>query len=132
MPHALTIVRAILGLVCLFVGTWPAEAQTADVRNPSAVTFTVSVDHAAVDSYEMDILRPDGSVLQTLSLGKPTPDATGTATAALNVQPVAFGVGYHVRVRAKAGTAVSDDALSENTFSRVPGGPSKVVIKGQE
>ena len=108
----------------------PGAMQTVpDVDNPSAVEFTASVDHANVDSYELDIQRPDGSVLQTLNLGKPAPDATGTIRANLNVQPIAFGNGYFVRVRAKAGTAVSAYATSVNKFNRVPGGPSKVEVK---
>jgi hypothetical protein len=101
----------------------------ADVDNPSAVQFTASSDHAAIDSYELDILRADGTVLQTLNLGKPTPDATNTVTAPINVQPVAFATGYSVRVRAKAGTSASDYAVSLNKFNRKPGAPSKAVVK---
>lgn len=113
----------------LFLAT-PAFAQLPpDVNNPSAVQFTASADHAAVDSYELDILRPDGTVLQTLNLGKPTPDATNTCTAPINVQPVTFATGYAVRVRAKSGTAVSEYGVSENKFNRVPGSPTKVTIK---
>jgi uncharacterized protein YfaS (alpha-2-macroglobulin family) len=100
-----------------------------DVNNPTGVTFTASADHATIDSYELDILRPDGTVLQTLNLGKPTPDATNTVTAPINVQPIAFAAGYSVRLRAKAGTAVSDYAVSQNKFNRVPGPPSKVTVK---
>lgn len=122
--------RAWILAAMLVLSASVVQAQTApDVDNPSAVAFTPSADHATVDSYELDILRPDGTVLQTLNLGKPTPDATNTCTAPINVQPVAFGVGYSVRLRAKAGTAVSAYAASENKFNRVPGGPSKVVIK---
>jgi len=108
-----------------------AAMQTlpGDVDNPSGVSFTVSADHALVSSYELDILRPDSTVLQTLNLGKPTPDAAGTATAPINVQPVAFGNGYSVRLRALAGTATSVSVNSENKFNRRPGGPSKVEIK---
>jgi hypothetical protein len=106
-----------------------AVMQAADVDNPSAVSFTVSADHALVSSYELDILRPDSTVLQTLNLGKPTPDAAGTATAPINVQPVAFGNGYSVRLRALAGTATSASVNSDNKFNRRPGGPSKVEIK---
>lgn len=111
--------------------TGTAAAQLVpDVSNPTGVTFTASADHATIDSYELDILRPDGTVLQTLNLGKPAPDVTQTCTAPINVQPVAFGVGYSVQVRAKAGTAVSANVASVNKFNRIPGGPSKVTIKG--
>ena len=118
----------LIGLTCI---ARPAMAQAvpADVDNPSQVLFTPSVDHALIDSYELDILRPDGTVLQTLNLGKPAPDATNTCAANINVQPVAFNTGYSVRLRAKAGTAYSVYTASLNKFNRVPGGPSKLIIK---
>jgi hypothetical protein len=122
--------RLLLPCVLFLFLAVPAFAQLPpDVNNPSAVQFTASADHASVDSYELDILRPDGTVLQTLNLGKPTPDATNTCTAPMNVQPIAFASGYTVRVRAKAGTAVSDYAVSLNKFNRVPGSPTKVLVK---
>lgn len=102
----------------------------ADVKNPTAVTFVADPDHVLIDSYELSIFRPDNTVLQTLNLGKPTPNATTQViTAALSVQPIAFGTGYYVGVRSKVGTTVSDYSLSENKFNRAPGGPSKVVLK---
>lgn len=123
---------AILLLILLGVAV-PASAQTppADVNNPNAVAFTPSVDHAQLDRYDIEILRPDGSVLQTINAGKPVPDATNTCTVPLNVQPVSFGTGYSVRVRSVAGTAKSGDTegLSQNKFNRVPGGPTKAVVK---
>jgi hypothetical protein len=108
----------------------PAFAQTPpDVNNPRAVEFTASTDHAAITNYEMDILRPDGTVLQTINLGKPAPDAANLINAPINVQPVAFAVGYTVRVRAVAGTATSDYANSINKFNRVPGNTGQPVLK---
>lgn len=123
--------RCLRPMLCVVVLLFAsiAHAQVADVTNPSGVTFTASVDHTAVDSYELDILRPDGTTLQTLNLGKPIPDATQTCTAPINVQPVGFGNGYSVQVRARAGTAVSVNSLSLNKFNRVPGAPSKVTVK---
>jgi hypothetical protein len=100
-----------------------------DVNNPSAVEFVASVDHATVDGYELDILRPDNTVLQTINLGKPTPNASSVITAPLNVQPISFGNGYSVRVRARAGTAFSDYTVSVNKFNRVPGPPSKLSLR---
>lgn len=100
----------------------------ADVKNPGAIVFTPSLDHALVDSYELDILRPDGTALQTLNIGKPAVVA-GECTAPLNVQPVTFGVGYSLRLRAVAGGAFSDYTVSVNKFDRVPGGPSKLIVK---
>jgi hypothetical protein len=117
-----------VGLACLYAVAFARQVPPS-INNPSAVTFTASADHSAIESYEADILRPDGSVLQTLNLGKPTPDAAGTITVTLNVQPIAFAQGYRLRLSAKVGTARSDYALSENTFNRVPGAPSKVAVK---
>lgn len=119
-------VGAILGLA---ISTLVLAQTVPDVRNPTGVAFTCSADHAAVSSYELDILKPDSTVLQTLNLGKPAADATNTCNAAINVQPIAFGVGYSMRVRAMAGTAASDYAVSVNKFDRVPGPPSKVTVK---
>jgi hypothetical protein len=121
-------VFAIIALVLAFAA--PAAAQTAEaqIKNPSAVEFEPSTDHALVSAYELDILRPDGSVLQTINLGKPAP-VLNICKASINVQPVAFGKDYSVRVRALAGTAASDYALSLNKFERAPGSPSKVIAK---
>jgi hypothetical protein len=121
--------RRLVYLLATCLCLAPAVVSAQDVNNPSGVTFTASTDHATIDSYELDILRPDGTVLQTLNLGKPTPDATNTVTAPINVQPIAFASGYSVRVRAKAGTAVSDYTVSLNKFNRVPGAPTKVTVK---
>ena len=121
----------LLLLLACAVSLSAAQLPTppADINNPSGIQFTPSTDHANVDSYELDILRPDGTVLQTLNVGKPTPDANNVCTAPINVQPITFGVGYTMRLRAKAGTAYSDYTPSENKFNRVPGGPSKLVLK---
>lgn len=98
------------------------------VKNPSAVTFEPSVDHATIDGYELDIMRPDGTVLQTINLGKPAV-VTNLCTAAVNVQPIAFGKDYWMRARAVAGTSTSPYANSLNPFERAPGGPTKVIAK---
>jgi hypothetical protein len=121
----------ILLLFVFALSTLTLLAQTpADVNNPTSVEFVASVDHALIDSYELDILRPDGSVLQTLNLGKGVPaPTTGVISAPINVQPVAFAVGYTVRIRAKAGSALSENAVSVNKFNRVPGKPSGLVVK---
>jgi hypothetical protein len=121
--------RLTLMLVLVVLPSVVSAQAVADVKNPSGVEFTPSTDHALVDSYELDILRPDGSVLQTINIGKPAPNAANVCAAPLNVQPVAFGTGYSVRVRAKAGTSASDYAVSVNKFERAPGGPAKVVAK---
>jgi hypothetical protein len=121
-------------LLALFIALllMPAVVSAQDVNNPSGVTFTASTDHATIDSYELDILRPDATVLQTLNLGKPAPDASQTCAAPINVQPVAFGAGYSMQIRAKAGTAVSSNTPSVNKFNRIPGAPSKLIAKEPE
>lgn len=122
---------ALAVLLALLFGPPAAHAQTTpppDVQNPSAVEFEPSIDHAVIDGYELDILRPDGTVLQTLNLGKP-PVVNNLCTAPINVQPVAFEYGYSMRARAKAGAVVSPDVPSLNKFDRVPGGPSKLIGK---
>jgi hypothetical protein len=116
--------------VFAFASSAAAQTPPPDVNNPRAVSFTPSTDHALIDSYELDIVSPTGTVIQTLNIGKPTPDAANTCEATINVQPIAFGVGYTVRARAKAGPALSEDAVSENKFNRVPGPPSRVINKG--
>jgi hypothetical protein len=99
------------------------------VKNPTAVEFEPSSDHAAVASYELDILRPDNTVLQTINIGKPAPNASNICRANINVQPIAFGAGYYMKVRAVAGTSKSDDTTSLNPFERAPGAPSKAIAK---
>jgi hypothetical protein len=125
--NAFRNIATVLVMAVLLTAT--VFAQTPDVNNPTAVEFTASVDHATIDSYELDILRPDNSVLQTLNLGKPAPGVNNIVRANINVQPIAFGVGYSIRVRAKAGTAASDYTVSVNKFNRVPGAPGTPVVK---
>lgn len=132
-------IRTLLGALVLAAIASPAAAQCTlpatapNIDNPSGVQWCPSADHATVDSYEVDIVRADGTLVQTLNVGKPAVSATdGSCTAAVNVQPVAFSVGYSMRIRAKAGTAVSADTVSLNKFNRVPGGPAKLLIKAPE
>jgi len=122
--------RHLIVLLLLLVAV-PAAAQTVppDVNNPTRVEWTPSADHATIDGYSMDIVSPTGTIIQTIDAGKPAPDATNTCSAALNVQPVAFGAGYTIRLRARAGTVFSDPAISLNKFNRIPGPPSKGTIK---
>jgi hypothetical protein len=115
-------------LSMLLTGSSAAQPIPADVKNPSAIAFEPSADHAAVTSYEVDILRPDNTVLQTINIGKPAV-VNNVATAPVNVQPVAFGTGYSFRIRAIVGTATSDYTVSLNKFERAPGAPSKLVAK---
>lgn len=103
-----------------------ATAQTPPVKNPTGLEFTCP-DHATDDGHEVDIVREsDGAVIQTISAGDPA-EVAGKVTVTLNVQPVAFGV-YRFVVRALAGTLVSSNSPSSDTWERVPGRPGKPVV----
>lgn len=106
-----------------------AQVPAPNVVNPSGYDFTASLDHATIDRYEVDILKADGTLLQTLNIGKPTPNASNVISAPLNVQPVSFGVNYSLQARACAGTVCSDNAPSVNKFDRKPGKPGGGTAK---
>lgn len=127
--RTLALIVFALVLLALFAGAASAQTAPPDVKNPTVVEWVASADHAASDSYELDIVKPDGTTLQTLNMGKPAPDANQVCRATLNIQPIAFAKGYSTRLRAKAGTAVSDDTLGLNKFERAPGPPSKLIAK---
>jgi hypothetical protein len=71
-----------LAALAIWLAATPVLAQCTlptaapDVDNPSAVAWCPSADHTLLDGYELDILRPDATVLQTLNLGKPVISAT--------------------------------------------------------
>jgi hypothetical protein len=105
-----------------------ASAQT--IRNPSVATFTASLDHAQVTSYTIGYFLPGATdPVQEADLGKPTPDATQTCMVVLNTMPLGFAPGYVAKVRAWAGSVASDWSTPSNPFDRVPGPPSKPVVK---
>jgi hypothetical protein len=101
--------------------------QEPNVRNPRIVEFTCP-DHDRDDQHELDIRDASGKVIQTLLLGDPAA-VSGVVSATINVQPIAFGTGYTVVVRAVAGTAKSDNSTASNAFDRVPGTPANTVIR---
>lgn len=116
----------LVWLVMIGVG----NAQTPPVRNPTGAQFT-SPDHATVTGYEIDIIRvADNSLVQTITIAKSatTVLATGEISVTLNVQPIAFGE-YRCVARAVAGTMKSDNSTPSDIWNRVPGPPSKPVMK---
>lgn len=119
--------RLTLALAFVFLAAVSVGAQTvADVDNPTGAVWTCSPDHATIDGYSLDLLRPDGTVLQTLTFtgtSKPTPNASNDCQVSINVQPIAFASGYSARVKSVAGTASSAYVASLNRFNRVPGRP---------
>ena len=120
--------RVILALAFLFLAS-SALAQTKP-QNPREGSMTVSADHAQVDKYVLGFFLPGATnPVQTQDVGKPVPDAAGTATFTFNSQPLGFGIDYVARVKAVAGTAESPWSEVSNPFDRVPGPPSKPVIR---
>lgn len=106
----------------------PVLAQVPPIKNPVGITFTPSPDHAILTSYEADILATTGAVVQTLSLGKPVPDAQNVISVNLNVQPITFGT-YTIVVRSLAGALTGPPSLPTDPWERVPGAPSKPVVR---
>jgi hypothetical protein len=106
-----------------------ALVQTREVpKNPTEVIFTCA-DHDRDDQHELDIIRSsDGTVLQTILLGDPPADAAGLITAAINVQPIAFGT-YTAVARAVAGGVKSENSDPSNAWERVPGKPGTVRVQ---
>jgi hypothetical protein len=117
-------------LACLLVASVAsAQVPPPDVNNPTKIEWTASADHATIDGYTLDILNSSNVVIQTLDLGKPAPDVNNLCVANLNVQPVTFGSGYYVTLRARANNVFSAATVSQNKFNRVPGAPTKPVVK---
>ncbi len=111
----------LMGLLTLMQSTPPMA------KNPSEVSF-VCPDHAQDSGHEVDIINAGGVVIQTIQGGDPPADANGIVTIPLNLQPVAFGA-YTIRVRATASLVKSTDSDASNIWERVPGAPSKPVVK---
>jgi hypothetical protein len=108
------------------------QAQSTVVKNPTAVVFTPSADHAnpAVTGYELDFVSSTGAVVQTITIAKSalTTLSTGELTTVINVQPVNFGA-YTAKMRTVAGSIKGDDSLASNVWERAPGAPSKPTLK---
>lgn len=121
--------RQRLGFIAfLLLFALPASAQS--VVNPSAVTFTVSTDHADITSYTLGYFAPGATLpLQEVDLGKPTPVAL-VATVPINVKPLGWVTGYTVKVKAVASaTVMSEWSEPSNFFDRKPGKPGGPVVK---
>lgn len=121
--------RTIFSTVALLLAL-PALLAAQVVNNPRAVSFTASTDHAASDGYTLEFLNAAGAVVgASVDLLKPVPAATtNLITTTINAQPLPFGNGYTVRIRTRAGTAISDWAVSLNSFNRIPGPPGRATF----
>ncbi len=109
------------------LGVWPSHAAAQATVNPSRAVFTASSDHNStlVQSYEIGLYILGASQpFQTVSIGKPTPDGTGTITidmtAAFLGWPI-VGTNYTADVAAAGPGGVARSTLS-NTFSFTGGG----------
>jgi Putative binding domain, N-terminal len=110
-----------------FAAVAPVSAQT--IVNPTGVTFVASAGHDATNSdgtpvvnhYEMDFYLSGASApLQTVTIGKPTPDGTGTiyvALASLYGTPLAAGPIYTLDVAAVGAGGRGTSSLSPDSFA---------------
>ena len=116
-------------VLSLFLAAGSAQAQTI---NPTTVQFTASIAHDAtapdgtplLTSYELDFFLVGAQQpFQTLSLGKPTPDASSTITVNFaNLLGGALplpGIVYDATVVAIGPGGLSPSTLS-NTFEYLP------------
>lgn len=121
-------------LVTLFLlAAAPAAAQTLD--NPTTLVFLASPDHDVSDlgqpklkDYAVEFVEPGSTVSQTLSLGKPQPDANRDITvdfAGLRSQLKVAPGQYTVRVvaRGPGGEARSQPSAPFNLAILPPAAP---------
>jgi hypothetical protein len=109
-----------------FASVAPVSAQ---IVNPTAAAFAASADHYAtysngtpiVDHYEMDFYLSGASApFQTVSVGKPAPDATGTihvSFASLFSTPLAAGPTYDADIAAVGIGGRGTSSLSPDLFA---------------
>ena len=87
MVHGWKFLRCLIVLTAL-LGSWPSHAAAQATVNPTRALFNASSDHSAtgsggtplVQSYEVGLYLVGASQpFQTVSVGKPNPDGTGTS-----------------------------------------------------
>jgi hypothetical protein len=112
-----------------FVALAAATPVSAQIVNPTAATFGASPDHYAtysdgtpvVNHYEMDFYLSGASApFQTASIGKPTPDGTGTiyvAFSSLFGTPLAAGPTYAADVAAVGPGGRGTSSISPDWFT---------------
>jgi hypothetical protein len=120
--------RFLLALLAVLLCSAPVQAQTP-VPNPTSVAFTASADHSTLTGYRIGYFVAGAtSPIQEADLPLGTPDGTQTVTAVINSRPLGYGV-YVAKVRAVAGTMLSEWSPDSNPFSRVPLPPSSLVVR---
>lgn len=118
--------KLILALAFVLV---PAISFGQAVHNPTAVTFTASVDHAAINNYVLGWFAIGATdPLMEVNLSKPTPDGSQVCTATIDARPLAFG-SYIVKVRAVAGAVTSEWSEPSNLGIRSPFPPTVPVVR---
>ena len=106
-----------------------AVPVSAQVKNPTILTFTsADHNHPQATGYEIDIVKPDGTIVQTITVPKAstTVNSAGSVVVAINVQPVAFGL-YTFVSRLMASAIKSPNSPPSDQWERTPGAPSKPV-----
>jgi hypothetical protein len=121
-----------LALAMLAISATPSFAQVPPVKNPVGIAFD-SPDHAnaAVTGYMVEIVKTDGSVLQTLQIQKSNTTvrvSDGKVVVTINVQPITFGT-YTFRAFTVAGTVFSVPSPLSDPWERVAGSPSKPIVQ---
>jgi len=121
-------------LTCLFLIGISARVDAQTVTNPTTLTFTASADHATVTSYTFQIVN-GATVVDSGSLGKPTPDATNTISMPVSNIPgfggVPKGVTLYIFIFA-ANTTGASTGVASNPFvvaAAVPAAVSNVRMQ---
>lgn len=99
-----------------------ALAQTQEPPTVITTSMTVIFDcapalHAKDTGHELDLLDPEGRVVQTIELGDPAPDEKGEIVVKLNVLPER-GVVYTAVVRATIGKDKTASSAPSKPFIR--------------
>ena len=115
------------------LSVWPSHAAAQATINPTRAQFNASPDHNATDasgtalvqSYQIGLYIVGASQpFQSISIGKPNPDGTGTITVDMTAAFLGWpivGTNYTADVAAVGPGGVARSALS-NTFSFTGGG----------
>jgi hypothetical protein len=118
------LVFALLGFAAV------ASAQTKPA-NPRTLEFTPSVDHTAATSYTLGYFLPGATdPVQSVSIGKPAPNAQNVCAVTINTQPLTFGLNYTAKLKTLISAGVESEwSEPSNPFDRVPGPPGKPAVK---
>lgn len=123
------LIAVLVGFALL--GFAAVAAAQEKPKNPRTLEFTPSIDHAAATSYTVGYFLPGATdPVQSVSIGKPTPNAQNVCTATVNTQPLTFGLDYTAKLKTVISAGVESEwSEPSNPFDRVPGPPGKPVAK---